>query len=31
VTDEILIQEGRKARPAPPAVAAAGVAVMRED
>lgn len=31
VTDEILIQEGRKARPAAPAVAAAGVAVMRED
>jgi 2-oxoglutarate ferredoxin oxidoreductase subunit alpha len=31
VTDEILIQEGRKARPAPAAVAAAGVAVMRED
>jgi 2-oxoglutarate ferredoxin oxidoreductase subunit alpha len=31
VTDEILIQEGRKARPALAAVAAAGVAVMRED
>jgi len=31
VTDEILIQEGRKARPAAAAVAAAGVAVMRED
>jgi len=31
VTDEILIQEGRKARPATAAVAAAGVAVMRED
>jgi 2-oxoglutarate ferredoxin oxidoreductase subunit alpha len=31
VTDEILIQEGRKSRPASPAVAAASVAVMRED
>jgi len=31
VTDEILIQEGRKVRPAAPAVASAGVAVMRED
>jgi 2-oxoglutarate ferredoxin oxidoreductase subunit alpha len=31
VTDEILIQEGRKGRPATTAVAAAGVAVMRED
>jgi 2-oxoglutarate ferredoxin oxidoreductase subunit alpha len=31
VTDEILIQEGRKARPATAAVAAAGVTVMRED
>jgi 2-oxoglutarate ferredoxin oxidoreductase subunit alpha len=31
VTDEILIQEGRKPRPAGPAVAAASVAVMRED
>ncbi len=31
VTDEILIQEGRKTRPAGAAVAAAGVAVLRED
>ena len=31
LTDEILIQEGRKVRPAAPVVAAAGVAVMRED
>ena len=31
VTDEILIQEGRKPRPAGPTVAAASVAVMRED
>ena len=31
VTDEILIQEGRKVRPAPSAVAASGVAVLRED
>src|SRR6516225_188165 len=31
VTDEILIQEGRKTRPAAPVVAAASVAVMRED
>jgi 2-oxoglutarate ferredoxin oxidoreductase subunit alpha len=31
VTDEILIQEGRKPRAAPAPVAAAGVAVMRED
>jgi hypothetical protein len=31
VTDEILIQEGRKTRPAPAAVAAASVAVLRED
>jgi 2-oxoglutarate ferredoxin oxidoreductase subunit alpha len=31
VTDEILIQEGRKTRPAGAAVAVAGVAVLRED
>jgi hypothetical protein len=31
VTDEILIQEGRRTRPATAAVAAASVPVMRED
>jgi hypothetical protein len=31
VTDEILIQEGRKTRPADASVASARVAVMRED
>src|SRR6185312_15864256 len=31
VTDDILMQEGRKARPAPAAAAPAGVAVARED
>jgi len=31
VTDDILIQEGRKERPTPAATAAAGVAVLRED